>query len=190
MIFSLIVFILVATAYVLWEYNVPKNATIMDILKDFVDVSPCVILLIFNRPWAAIFLSLCLMANMFIYDSWIMGGLLFATAYGSASVLASLFSPFDILMAIFSVGMIAALTVPIAIAYKGTAGFRAALCVYSVLAISPLIYAFSKTINPGFLCLALGDIGLGLYGICEKKWVKVAANILYFLGTCLVPMSL
>lgn len=190
MIFSLIVFVLVATAYVFWEYNIPKNATIMDIMKDFVDISPCVILLIFNRPWSAVFLCLCLMANMFIYDSWILGGLLFAAAYGSASVLATWFRPFDIVLAISSVGIIILLTVPIAIAYKGTVGFRSALFVYSILAVSPLTYAFSKTLNPGFLCLAIGDIGLGVYGACEKKWVKVAANILYFLGTCLVPMSL
>ena len=106
MIFSLIIFVLVATAYVLWEYNVPKNATVMDILKDFVDISPCVILLIFNKHWAAVFLCLCLMANMFIYDSWILGGLLFALAYSYASVIASYFCPFNIILAIFSVGVI------------------------------------------------------------------------------------
>lgn len=190
MIFSLIVFAAISAAYVLWEYNVPKNATIMDILKDFVDISPCVILLIFNRPWAAIFLCLCLMANEFIYDSWVLGGLLFSAAYGSASIFASWFHPFSLAFAIFSVGIIVVLAVPIAIRYKGTAAFRAGICVYSILSVAPLIYAFLITLNPGFISLALGDIGLGVYGVCEKKWVKVAANILYFLGTCLVPMSL
>ena len=190
MIFSLIVFAAISAAYVLWEYNVPKNATIMDMLKDFVDISPCVILLIFNRPWAAVFLCLCLMANEFIYDSWILGGMLFAAAYGSASILASWFHPFSLAFAIFSAAVIVVLSIPIAIGYKGTAGFRVGICVYSVLSVAPLVYAFSITLNPGFISLAIGDIGLGVYSVCEKKWVKVAANILYFFGTCFVPMSL
>ena len=190
MIWSFVLLAPICAAYVLWECNVPRSATLMDILKDFVDVSPCLILFAFNRPWAALFLCLCLMANEFIYDSWVLGGLLFAAAYASASVLASWFHAFDILCAAMSVGFVAAISVPIAFAYKGTAGFKAGLCVYSVFAVTPLLYAFTKTLNPGFLCLALGDIGLGIYGACEKKWVKVAANILYFAGTCFVPLSL
>lgn len=190
MIWAAILFIPICAAYVLWEYNIPKNATVMDILKDFVDISPAVILLVFNRPWCAVFLMLCLVANEFIYDHWILGGLLFAAAYGSASVLATWFQSFDILLAIFALVMALGASIPIACAYNEKKSFKIGLVIYSVLAIAPLTYAFAKTANLGFICLIFGDIGLGINGNYEKKWLKVAANILYFAGTCLVPLAL
>lgn len=190
MIFSTVVFASVSVAYILWELGVPKNADVRDILKDFVDVSPCVLVLFFCRPWAAWFLCLCLMANVVIYDNRIFGGVLFIAAYASASIFASWFHSFDAALAFTGFFCAACVSLPISFYYKGDARFKAVIPVYSLLAVAPLLYAFGKTLNFGFLCLVLGDIGLGIYGGCEKKWVKVAANILYFAGTCFVPLSL
>lgn len=190
MIWSLAIFVPVCLCYVLWEFNAVKNATIMDLMKDFVDVSPAVILLVFNRPWADIFLALCLMANMFIYDNWILGGLLFAAAYGSASTLASSAVPFNLCFAIGAVMIMTVVSTPMAVYYKGKPVLKAGACVYAVASLAPCLYTFCVTANPGFLCLVLGDVGLGLYGLSNNNYVKAAANVLYFAGTCLVPLSL
>ncbi|MBO7123282.1 MAG: hypothetical protein J6V90_08390 [Treponema sp.] len=190
MIWAFILFAPICAAYIFWECNIIKNNAVRVILKDFVDISPAVILLAFNRPWAAIFLMACLMANMFIYDNLVLGGILFAAAYASASVLASWFHPFDITCAAMSVGFVVASLVPIILLYKGEKKFKVGICVYALIAVVPLAYALSKTLNFGFLCLALGDIGLGGYEATNKKVVKIIANILYFAGTCLVPLSL
>ena len=190
MIWSFILLIPICAFYLLWEFNVVKNATVMDLMKDFVDISPAVILLVFNRPWCAAFLMLCLMANEFIYDNWAIGGVLFAAAYGSASVLASSMVPFNGWYILLAAVAMAVVAVPIAILYKGKAILKIGACSYSALALAPCVYALCATRNPGFLLLVLGDIGLGVYGITDNKYVKAGANLLYFAGTCLVPLSL
>lgn len=190
MIWSFVLLAPICACYVLWECGVVKNVAARDLTKDFVDISPAVILLAFNRPWAAVFLMLCLMANMFIYDNWVVGGVLFAAAYMTASIFSAWLCPFDIMLVVFGLVLALGAAVPIAHACQGSALFKVGLVFYSVLAIAPLTYAFAKTANLGFLFLILGDIGLGVYEICGAKWVKVAANILYFAGTCFVPLSL
>lgn len=103
MIWSFALFVPICACYLMWEFNAIKNATIMDLMKDFVDISPAIILLAFNRPQSAIFLMFCLMANEFIYDNWILGGALFAVGYATASFLACYGSGFYIVIALTAV---------------------------------------------------------------------------------------
>ena len=190
MIWSLALFIPICIFYLLWEFNAVKNATVMDLMKDFVDISPAIILLVFNRPWAAIFLMACLMANEFIYDNWVIGGLLFTAGYAAASILASSVVPFNIWFAIGSALIMAVISTPMAIFYNGKAGHKVGACIYAVISLAPCLYAFCLTANPGFICLVLGDVLLGFYGLSNNKYVKIVANLFYFAGTCLVPLAL
>ena len=190
MFYSIIVFILVAAAYVAWELNAVKNATIMDIMKDFVDVSPCVLMLCFNKPYCIIFLAFCLMANEFIYDNQILGGLLFITAYASASVLSSMYFDFKLVNLIICLIVMLFTEVPILLIYKGSVSEKITIGIYGILSLCPCLYAFSVTFNVGFMLLALGDIWLGIYGAMNNKCIKIVANLFYFAGTCFVPLIL
>lgn len=44
MIWSFALFVPICACYLMWEFNAIKNATIMDLMKDFVDISPAIIL--------------------------------------------------------------------------------------------------------------------------------------------------
>ena len=190
MIWSFALFVPICACYLMWEFNAIKNATIMDLMKDFVDISPAIILLVFNRPQSAIFLMFCLMANEFIYDNWILGGALFAVGYATASFLACYGSGFYIVIALTAVLAILIFEIPLLIVWKGSARLKVCAACYGIIALLPCVYAFEITLNPGFLLLAAGDIGLGFYGVCEKKWIKIVANVIYFAATCFIPLSL
>jgi len=184
MIWSIIAFITISLCYLLYECLCKK-----DILKDLVDISPAILLLIFNKPMAAWFLMFCLIANEFIYDNWIIGGLSFAVGYVLATLFATHFI-FNWINFLICIGTIIAVAIPIFILYKGKIIVKLGAIGYGLISIAPCLYAFSLTYNPGFLGLAIGDILLGIYGVTDNKWVRIVSDLFYFAGTCFVPLAL
>lgn len=189
MVWSISFFAVVCACYLLRELGVVKGVA-ADLLKDFVDVSPAVILLPFCGFKSALFLMSCLIANEFIYDNIFIGAGVFAAGYVSAS----LFSVWGVLnldkIYISGVTAIAAI-VPLLAVYKGELKLKIGAGIYGGLTIPVILYAFYVTLNPGFLALAIGD-ALLLVGemLKENKAVRIVSDCFYFLGTCFVPLSL
>lgn len=185
-----ILFALISASYACWELGLIKNKTISSLLKDFADCAPCVLLLALGKPGTAWFLCLCLMANWTICDFWPMGFALFAGAYAEASIQAVWGAPLNLLNLGVCLGALLLAEVPLMILCKEKPAVKIGAGIYGFVSLAPCLYAFSVTFNPGFLCLALGDAGLGLDAAFGKKWIKITANFLYFAGLCLVPLSL
>lgn len=189
MIWSISFFAVVCACYLLRELSVVKGAA-ADLLKDFVDVSPAVILLPFCGFKPTLFLMLCLIANEFICDNIFIGAGVFAVGY----VFASLFSVWGELsldkIYMASVTTIAVI-VPLLAVYKGELKLKIGAGIYGGLTLPFMFYAFFVTWNPGFLALAIGD-ALLLVGEMLKgnKAVRIVSDCFYFLGTCFVPLSL
>lgn len=185
-----VLFLLAGACYLLRELKIAKKKAIVDLMKDFVDSSPAVIILPFCNFQSALFLMSCLIANEFIYDNIFAGAGLFAIGYVSASVI-SVWGDFVAAKAIVSIGASAAAIIPLLAFWKGEAKMKAAAGVYGALTIPVLSYAFSITWNPGFLALAVGDALLIVAETMpENKAARVISDMFYFFGTCFVPLSL
>ena len=182
-------FLVVGAAYLLEELKF-KGGVVGDLLKDFVDASPAVILLPFCNQQAALFLMVCLIANEFIYDNLFVGAGLFAVGYASASLL-SVWGAFDLDKIYVGIVTTVSVIVPLLSVYKGDLKLKIGAGVYGGLTLSLLFYAFYVTWNPGFLALAIGDALLLVGEIFkENKAVRIVSDLFYFFGTCFVPLSL
>ena len=186
---SSVLFLAIASCYLIWKLTSIKESW-GDLLKDFVDVSPAVVLLFFSGYPAIVFLMACLVANEFIYDNIIVGAGLFAVGY----VLSSLYSVWNpVNFAKMDIAIVTAISIIIIFlsVWKGEKKLKIAAGVYGALTLPILFYAFYVTWNPGFLALAIGD-SLLLVGemFPKNKTVRIVSDLFYFFGTCFVPLSL
>lgn len=186
MIINLILASLVFISYMLWEIG-NFNKTINRILKFFVDLSPLIILL-FNRSIpCCIFLMLCLIANFVIFKNQTVGGIIFILAYSFASIYSVWGKEFNLIALFVALGIIILIELVVLNLYKGN---KIGVMIYGLTSSLLCIYAFIITKNFGFLCLMLGDTLLIADEIHKNKTVFLISDLLYFFGTCLVPLSL
>ena len=182
-------FLAIGAAYLLRELRF-KESSAGDLLKDFVDVSPALILLPFCDLKAAVFLMACLIANEFIYDNVFIGAGIFAAGYVSAS-LVSVWGVLNFDKIYVAIVTFISTIVPLLSVWKGELKLKIGAGIYGGLTLPFLFYAFYATWNPGFLALAIGDALLLVGEILKKnKAVRIVSDLFYFFGTCFVPLSL
>ena len=186
MIINLILASLIFISYMLWEIG-NFNKIINRILKFFVDLSPLMILL-FNRSISCcIFLILCLIANFVIFKNQIFGGIIFIIAYSFASIYSVWENKFNIIALLISLITIIIIEFILLKFYKDN---KIGIIIYGLSSSLLCVYAFIITKNVGFLCLMLGDTLLIVNEIHKNKTIFLISDLFYFLGTCLVPLSL
>lgn len=187
---SIVFYLVIGAAYVVWALKAVKLDCVNDLLKDFVDVSPALLCIVFHQYPAAVFLMCCLMANEFIYDNYFVGAGLFAAGYGFASVFAVVGKPFDWVALAVALGLVVTAAALVIVLYKGNKAYKIGAVVYGFACLAPCVYAFGATFNPGFLALVVGDILLILNEAFDKKPIRIASDLNYFFGTCFVPLAL
>lgn len=186
MIINLILASLIFISYVLWEVG-NFNSIINKCLKFFVDLSPLIIL-IFNKSIpSCLFLIFCLIANFVIFKNQIFGGILFIIAYSFASIYSVWGTEFNFISLIISFIIIIVIELVILKFYKDN---KIGVIIYGLTSSLLCVYAFIITKNVGFLCLMLGDTLLIVNEIHKNKTIFLISDLFYFLGTCLVPLSL
>jgi len=186
MILNLSLGCLIFICYLLWEVG-DFNKVVNKCLKLFVDLSPLIIL-IFNRSFAScIFLMLCLIANFVIFKKQTIGGVIFIFAYSFASIYSVWNYKFNISAFFIAFGVILIVELLLLKFYKEN---KIGIIIYGFTSSLLCIYAFMETLNFGFLCLMLGDMFLIVNEIRKNKVVFLISDLLYFVGVCLVPLSL
>lgn len=183
---SVVLGLVIFGCYLLWEFA-PFPDWAKKCLKMFVDASPLFVWLFYRSAPSFVFLLLCFVANMVIFSNEIIGACAFVLAYGFASVFTAIGHDFELVKLLGSAGVVLALEAAVLLFYKEN---RIGVAFYGFTACLSCIYAFLVSLNVGFLFLVIADMLLIVNEIHSDKRVFITSDFFYFLGLCMVPLSL
>jgi len=183
---SCVLALLIFAAYYLW-YGSNLNENLKKALKLFVDLSPVFIWMLYRNIPSFIFLSLCLLANIVIFQNNVIGAVIFIMAYSFGAIWSVIPLSFNLIYLIISFVVAVVVIYNILKVYKEN---QVGVIIYGFTASLSCLYAFFITWNFGFLALVVGDTILMFNEVSYKKSLHLISNFFYFLGVCLVPVSL
>lgn len=186
MVLAIILGVVIFGCYLVWEFA-PLPEWAKSCLKMFVDASPLVAWLFYRTAPSFVFLLLCFIANMVIFSNNVIGAVVFIAAYCFASVFTAIGHDFELVKLLGSAGVVLALEAAVLLFYKEN---RIGVLVYGFTACLSCVYAFLASFNVGFLFLVIADFLLIVNEIHSDKRIFITSDFFYFLGLCLVPLSL
>lgn len=207
MIFSVVCAVVQIILWWLYKYNVVENFVNKlsdgkygegadDLLKDCIDVLPCILVIQYHNPLSLFFLLGCMIADKFIDDSMAVGGVMFLITYGLTSLSRIAKYEFNVIYWISAVLFILVAMIVIFSFLKGRLIEKIASACYGFTSLVLCIVAFLYTHNLGFVCLVIGDILLVVREIFKQnnskteRFVMSVSNSFYYAGLCFVPLAL
>ena len=190
---SIVFALLACLFYCVWEYDLVKNDLIKSLCKDFVDLSPCLLLFFFFDIRCAVLLIGCVVANVLIDENDIMGALAFAFVYSFTAWLVYHTCEFNWIKLTVSLAIPLCLCGAILPFWKVDLLTKCLACVYAVGTLGSCLYTFSSCWNIGFLLLFFGDVSLIVSRLefkeCVKRTIRTLSNCVYFFGVTLIPLA-
>lgn len=182
-----LLFSLVISFYMVRYFGVVHNETISNLMKDFIDFSPLLLILLYTDYRLVVFFVCCVLANMTIYDSIPLGGVFFSVGYLVVSLSRSLMSPFSVLALVLSFAFLVVFLLSTFPFLKMPIWLHIGVCIYALITLGPCLYAFLITYNPGFILLVIGDSLLLLNQIFNRSELTTISDCFYFAGVFLLP---
>lgn len=182
-----ILFSLVISFYLARYFGAVHNETISNLMKDFIDFSPLLLILLYADYLLVVFFVCCVLANMTIYDCIPLGGVFFSVGYLVVSLSRSLMCPFSLLALVLSLAFLVVFLLSTFPFLKMSLWLQIGVFIYALISLGPCLYAFLVIHNPGFLLLVIGDSLLLINQIFNRSELTTISDCFYFAGVFLLP---